>query len=113
MRTYSAYFSTTSTVNPPIETDNSRNNYSWNVNWRKIFGNRVGECRVRANLMSQSSQLLLENTDENGGTFDTYTIGSVRLNFMSNTSDTTNGLNIGMIRPTGFTGASGFTGCAG
>ena len=99
MRTYSAYFSTTSTVNPPIETNNGRNNYSWNVNWRKIFGNRVGECRVRANLMSQSSQLLLENTNENGGTFDTYTIGSVRLNFMSNTSDTSNGLNIGMIRP--------------
>ena len=99
MRTYSAYFSTTSTNNPPIDQGNGRNNYSWNVNWRKIFGNRVGECRVRANVISQSSQLLLENLHENGGTFDGYTVGSVRLNFMSNTSDTLNGLNIGMIRP--------------
>ena len=98
MRTYSAYFSTTSTINPPIYTD-SVNKVSWNVNWRNIFGNRVGECRVRANIISQSSKFLLENIDENGGTFNGTTMGSVRLNYMSNTSDTLNGLNIGMIRP--------------
>ena len=98
MRTYSAYFSTTSTINPPIYTD-SVNKVSWNVNWRNIFGNRVGECRVRANIISQSSKFLLENIDENGGTFNGTTMGSVRLNFISNTSDTLNGLNIGMIRP--------------
>ena len=98
MRTYSAYFSTTSTINPSLSTE-ANNSSSWNVNWRKIFGNRVGECRVRANIISQSSKFLLENIDENGGTFIGTTVGSVRLNFMSNTSDTLHGLNIGMIRP--------------
>ena len=101
MRTYSAYFSTTSTVNPPIgefTTNNPRSNWSWNINWKKIFGNRVGECRVRGNMLSQSSQgLLMRNGEVAPVTILTY--GSLRANFLSNTSDTTNYLNLGLIRP--------------
>ena len=98
MRTYSAYFSTTSTINTPIDTDTENSSTSWNINWRKIFGNRVGECRVRGQLISQSNLNLEERNDGNPAQSNV-SIGSVRANFLSNTSDATNYLNLGMIKP--------------
>ena len=102
MRTYSAYFSTISTLNPPIAYGGDQaSDRSFNVNWRQVFGNRVGECRVRANLISQASRYLLERPNENGNADPDMTVGSVYVNFMSNTSDTMNGfgVNLGMARP--------------
>jgi len=101
MRTYSAYFSTISNLNSPTLGSNGANDATWPVNWRKIFGNRVGECRVRANLISQSNRFLSESPYENGNASPAFTVGSVYVNFMSNTSDTTNGfgVNLGSVRP--------------
>jgi hypothetical protein len=73
------------------------NNVSWRVNWRKIFGNRVGECKVRAHLITQSSVDLSEEDNEN--TNANATVGSIYTNFLSNTSDITYGFNLGTIRP--------------
>ena len=43
----------------------------WNINWREIFGNRNGECRVRVRFISSSSTSL--NWQQN--------IGSLRATF--------------------------------
>ena len=87
MRTYSAYFSTLSTVNP---TSGPAAQHSWLVNWRSIFGNRVGECRVRAKILSLSSTNLPWTADH---------VGSVRINFMSHTSNSNMGLILGAVHP--------------
>jgi hypothetical protein len=59
----------------------------WNINWREIFGNDVGECRVRAKLISNSSKSFnwIQNT------------GSLRASFQSNYSNCTSGFNLGCI----------------
>ena len=87
MRTYSAYFSTLSTVNP---TTGSAAQHSWLVNWRSIFGNRVGECRVRAKILSLSSTDLSWIAGH---------VGTVRINFMSHTSNSNTGLILGAVHP--------------
>ena len=58
-------------------------------NQREIFGTCSGECRLRARLISQSSTNInwLSN------------VGSLRATFASNTSNSTNGFNIGCVRP--------------
>ena len=52
MRTYTLNLSTNSTTNPPVTTNGLNTQASWNVNWREIFGNKTGECRVRALLQT-------------------------------------------------------------
>lgn len=86
MRTYSLYLSTDG-KNPPLSTAGFART-TWNVNWREIFGNRTGECRVRARLISQSTNLA-----------STHAHGSLRASFSSNTSNGFDGFNIGAIRP--------------
>ena len=86
MRTYSAYFSTQSTSNP---VSGQAAQCQWAVNWRTIFGNRVGECRVRAKVLSSST----------AGLYWTGHVGSVRINFLSNTANSNQGLNLGAVQP--------------
>ena len=52
MRTYTLNFSTNSKTNPPVQNNGLNTQVSWNINWREIFGNNTGECRVRAVLQS-------------------------------------------------------------
>ena len=61
----------------------------WNINWREIFGTRNGECRVRAKLISQSSSTISWINN----------VGSLRCTLSSNTSNSTNGFNIGCVLP--------------
>ena len=86
MRTYSAYFSTQSTSNPA---SGPASQNKWQVNWRSIFGNRVGECRVRAKILSAS----------NANLYWTGHVGTVRINFMSNTANSNQGLILGSVQP--------------
>jgi len=90
--TASIYTSYTLQSNPPKYTPSTKNNLAnvkWNINWREIFGNRIGECRVRTRFLSNSSALL--NWYNN--------IGSIRISLASNTSNSTNGFNIACVRP--------------
>jgi len=65
------------------------NNVKWNINWREIFGNREGECRVRVKFVSQTAN----NLTWNGNT------GSIKVSFASNYQSSTNGFNLGAIKP--------------
>ena len=88
MRTYSLYLSSTG-LNKPNNTSNLAH-LKWSINWKEIFGDRnVGECRVRFRFISTSSVSL--NWGDN--------VGSLRASFQSNTSNSTNGLNLGLICP--------------
>lgn len=89
MRVYSLYLSTLSTGKfAPINKTNSAQ-VKWCINFREIFGNRSGECRVRARFLSSSANTLTWTNNT----------GSIRLSFQSNTSNSTNGFNIGSVRP--------------
>ena len=98
MRTYSAYFSTVSTVHPPSATYLGD---SWPVNWRNTFGNRVGECRIRAKLISVSSPSLCMNATHLNGSIagQGANVGSVRINFISNTAQYSAGVVLGSVKP--------------
>lgn len=72
-----------------LNTNGSLSLAKWNINWKEIFGNRTGECRVRMRLISSSSSSL--NWVNN--------VGSVRLQLGSNTSNSTNGFNAAFMRP--------------
>jgi hypothetical protein len=61
----------------------------WNINWREIFGNRNGECRVRTRFISSSSTAISWVANN----------GTLRATFSSNTSNSTNGFNLGFVRP--------------
>ena len=55
--TVQTYYISPLGINPPKYTPTNKSSLSqvkWNINWREIFGNRIGECRVRARLISQS-----------------------------------------------------------
>ena len=52
MRTYTLNLSTNSKTNPPVQNNGLNTQASWNINWREIFGNKTGECRVRAVLQT-------------------------------------------------------------
>lgn len=87
MKTYSVYVSTSSVVNTPIKV-NGISQVKWNVNWKEIFGNRTGECRVRTRMLSSSGTLSwAANT------------GSLRVSLQSTSSNCSNGLNLGCLRP--------------
>ena len=90
--TVSVYISYTLQSNPPKYTPTFKSNLAtvkFNINWKEIFGDKVGECRIRAKFISESYALL---TWENN-------VGSIRLSLSSNSSNSTNGFNIGMICP--------------
>jgi len=88
MRSYSLYLSSTG-VNKPLDKTNLAQ-LKWSINWKEIFGSRnIGECRVRVRFLSNSSTLLSWNNN----------VGSLRGSFQSNTSNSSNGLNIGFLRP--------------
>ena len=59
MRTYTLNLSTNSKTNPPVQNNGLNTQASWNINWREIFGNKTGECRVRAVLQTLCTALPL------------------------------------------------------
>ena len=88
--TYGLYLSTntnTSSLKPANKTN--LNNVKWTINWREIFGNREGECRVRVKLISNSVKTLTWSAN----------VGSVRASFASNYQNSTNGFNLGAVLP--------------
>jgi hypothetical protein len=88
MRTYSLYLSTLSAINVPTNKSNLAQ-VKWSVNWREIFGSKVGNCRVRTHIISKSSNSITWANN----------VGSCRINLASNTSNCSAGLNLGMVRP--------------
>ena len=90
--TANSYIAYTINSTPPKYAPINKTNLSqmkWNINWREIFGNRIGECRVRVRLISSSSTAL--NWQQN--------IGSLRATFQSTCSNSNYGFNLGCIRP--------------
>jgi len=90
--TVNAYISYTLSGSPPKYTPINKQNLSqlkWTINWREIFGNRNGECRVRVRLISSSSSAI--NWPQN--------TGSLRATFQSTCSNSNAGFNLGYIRP--------------
>ena len=92
----SIYLSYTQSSVPPKYAPSNKNlgqalsNMKFTINWNEIFGNRArGEMRVRAILISAPSTLLSWANN----------IGSLRISLSSNTSNMTNGLNVGFVRP--------------
>ena len=61
--------------------------YSWNINWRSIFNDTKATktCKVRFRLISTSTNTISK------------TFGSIRASLQSNTSNITNGFNLGDI----------------
>jgi len=56
----SVYISYTLQSKPPKYTPTFKSNLAnvkWNINWKEIFGDQVGECRVRAKFISESYML--------------------------------------------------------
>jgi len=88
--TYGLYLSTNTNITSlkPYNKTNL-NNVKWNINWKEIFGSKVGECNVRVKVFSAS------NTNLTWGN----NIGSVRASFASNYQNSTNGFNLGSIQP--------------
>ena len=90
--TANSYIAYTINPSPTKYTPVNKSNLSqlrWSINWREIFGNRNGECRVRVRLISSSSSAL--NWQQN--------IGSLRASFQSTCSNSSSGFNLGYIRP--------------
>lgn len=88
--TYGLYLSTntnTSSLKPANKTN--LNNVKWNINWREIFGNKEGECRVRVKVTSASATNLTWSAN----------VGSIRASFASNYQNSTNGFNLGAVLP--------------
>ena len=88
--TYGLYFSTNSNTKSLQPYDKRLlNNVKWNINWKEIFGNREGECRVRVKLTSASATNLTWSAN----------VGSIRASFASNYQNSTNGFNLGAVLP--------------
>ena len=88
--TYGLYLSTnTNTTSLKPYNKTNLNNVKWNINWKEVFGSKVGECNVRVKVVSVS------NTNLTWGN----NIGSVRASFASNYQNSTNGFNLGSIQP--------------
>ena len=89
--TYNSYAYSNSKYSPSLSRPNLTNlsQVKWNINWREIFGGRTGDCRVRVRVLSSSSTVIswANNT------------GTVRASFQSNNSNSTNGFNLGYVRP--------------
>ena len=73
----------------PSFINNSLNSAKWFINWREIFQNRIGEARLRARFISNSSPSLSWVSN----------IGSIRATLQSTSSNCSNGFNIGSVRP--------------
>jgi len=87
--TYSS-FSATPNISKYAPTNKSNlAQVKWNINWREIFGYRNGECRVRTRFISSSSTSVSWVANN----------GTLRATFSSNTSNSTNGFNLGFVRP--------------
>ena len=86
MRTYTLNLSTNSQINKPTTTLANLASVSWKVNWKEIFGNRTGACRVRAKLTTQAQAFTY-----------LYTFGTLRCNLASSTSNCSNGLVLGQL----------------
>ena len=88
--TYGLYLSTnTNTTSLKPYNKTNLNNVKWNINWKEVFGSKVGECNVRVKVVSVS------NTNLTWGN----NIGSIRASFASNYQNSTNGFNLGSIQP--------------
>ena len=91
MRTYTVYLSTLATsTNKPVDKSNL-SRVKWQMNWKEIFGNRTGECRLRVRMISASSSTSNITWANN--------VGSLRGTFQSNCSVCSNGFNLGYVRP--------------
>jgi len=89
MKTYTLYLSTLTANGKYVPTSKSNlANVKWNINWKEIFGSRNGECRVRVRMLSSSQQSISWNNN----------CGSIRATFSSNSSNSTNGFNLGYVR---------------
>ena len=101
MKVYSLFLSTNTTLGKYAPTDKTNlANVRWNINWREIFGNRQGECRVRCRFISASST---------GALTWAANVGSLRATFASNSSNSTNGFNIASVRPQNDSTGTNFT----
>jgi len=87
MRTYSLYLSTVGINSPSNKTNLAQ--LKWSINWKEIFGDRVGECRVRVRFLTDTSPDFTWNNN----------VGSLRASFQTNFSNNTNGLNVAAITP--------------
>ena len=87
MRTYTLNLSTNSSTNKPVANISNLASVSWKVNWKEIFGNRTGACRVRAKFQTQ----------QQAGLVYAYTFGTLRCNLASSTSNCSNGLVLGQL----------------
>jgi hypothetical protein len=98
MKVYTLYLSTTATyANKPTNKSNLAQ-VRWNINWREVFGSRTGNCRVRTKLLSASSNSITWTAN----------VGSVRASFSSISTSSSNGFNLGYLRPQNdYTAASG------
>ena len=95
--TYYTYTTNNNSKYAPVYKNNLAN-VKWNINWREIFGNRQGECRVRCRFISASSTSTLTWAAN---------VGSIRATIASSTTNASNGFNIGFVRPQNdFTGTS-------
>ena len=72
MRTYTLNLSTNSKINPPLQSNVTNTLTTWNVNWRELFGNKTGECRVRAVLQSIYVSAFSSFTTATGITFGAF-----------------------------------------
>jgi hypothetical protein len=86
MRTYTLNLSTNSQINKSTANLANLASVSWKVNWKEIFGNRTGACRVRAKFQTQSQALAYA-----------YTFGTLRCNLSSASSSCSNGLVLGQL----------------
>ena len=86
MRTYTLNLSTNSQTNKSTANLSNLASVSWKVNWKEIFGNRTGACRVRAKFQTQAQTLAYA-----------YTFGTLRCNLASASSNCSNGLVLGQL----------------
>ena len=86
MRTYTLNLSTNSQTNKSTANLSNLASVSWKVNWKEIFGNRTGACRVRAKFQTQAQTLAYG-----------YTFGTLRCNLASASSNCSNGLVLGQL----------------
>ena len=90
---YAYDYSTNSTKNSPVNRNTSVGSSSsavrFSINWKEIFGDWMGECRVRCRFISTSSNAI--NWSSN--------VGSIRATIGSTHSNVTNGAMLGFVRP--------------
>ena len=100
MKVISLYLNTQSPTTSKYAPTDKTNlaNVKWSINWREIFGKYAETnkaCRVKAKIVSSPSVNLNSSSNQ----------GNIRVNFTSQYSNLTNGLNLGVpiVRTTGDT----------